>query len=79
MEESADEVDSENRDLQYASENAMKLFDDIESTIYSLDLRYALDSYHMAMLRINPESPILPHCLGQNSKISFWSALVSTV
>ena len=36
-----DEVDSERRDMQYASENAMKLFDDIESTIYSLDLRYA--------------------------------------
>jgi hypothetical protein len=41
MQEPADEVDSESRDLQYASENAMKLFDDIESAIYSLDLRYA--------------------------------------
>lgn len=35
------DVDSESRDLQFASENAMKLFDDIESTIYDLDLRHA--------------------------------------
>jgi hypothetical protein len=41
MQDPPDEVDS---DLQYASENAMKLFDDIESTIYSLDLRYTLVS-----------------------------------
>jgi hypothetical protein len=39
MQEPAENVDSESRNLQYASENAMKLFDDIESTIYSLDLR----------------------------------------
>ena len=38
MQEAAD-LESESRDLQYASDNAMKLFDDIESTIYTLDLR----------------------------------------
>jgi len=37
--ELANEVDLESKDLQYASENAIKFFDDIESTIYSLDLR----------------------------------------
>jgi len=42
MQEPADEIDSESKALQYASENAMKLFDDIESTIYNLDLRSAL-------------------------------------
>jgi hypothetical protein len=62
MQEPADQVDSESRDLQYASENAMKLFDDIESTMYSLDLRYALDlipSLHPTYKSRVPNSPRL--------------------
>lgn len=60
--QSPDEVDSEGRDLQYASENAMKLVDDIESTIYSLDLRYAslLSVVVFSILYTQPGFPIPP-------------------
>jgi hypothetical protein len=75
MQEPVDEVDSESRDLQYAAENAMKLFDDIESTIYSLDLRSALDLYPMAVfstLHISPGFPLLPHWPPQH-----WNGMTS--
>jgi len=52
LQESDDEIDLESNDLQYASENAMKLFDDIESTIYSLDLRSALVSCLISIFSI---------------------------
>lgn len=35
----AADLESETKDLPYASDNAMKLFEDIESTISSLDLK----------------------------------------
>lgn len=44
-----DEIDFQSKDLQSASENAVKLFDDIESTIYNLGLKYVLHPYSMAV------------------------------